>query len=149
MQLANWIHVSSTLFLIGFAGAPRPPSTPPPRFGSKVRPALSAQRPSALSPGGSPRFGAGGMSGFKGIEASRKPPVASSSDLLTQMKERKDLEQEAGSSPSNINISCKHRPFFQSTIPALLTIMSSNSARCTVERISSRRIDCQDTRLSL
>ncbi|CAO3692442.1 unnamed protein product [Umbelopsis ramanniana] len=89
----------------GFAGAPRPASTPPPRFGSKVRPALSAQKPSSLSPSGSPRFGAGGMSGFKGIEAGRKPPVASSSDLLTQMKERKALEQEAGSSPSTVNIS--------------------------------------------
>lgn len=108
--------------MIGFAGAPRPASTPPPRFGSKVRPALSAQKPSSLSPSGSPRFGAGGMSGFKGIEAGRKPPVASSSDLLTQMKERKALEQEAGSSPSTVNISCKHHHLLQSTTSALLTI---------------------------
>ncbi|KAI8583675.1 hypothetical protein K450DRAFT_268262 [Umbelopsis ramanniana AG] len=89
----------------GFAGAPRPSSTPPPRFGSKVRPALSGQKQSSLSPSGSPRFGAGKVSGFKGIEASRKPPVASSGDLLAQMKERKALEQEAGSSPSSISIS--------------------------------------------
>ncbi|KAI9288967.1 SNF2 family N-terminal domain-containing protein [Umbelopsis sp. AD052] len=89
----------------GFGGAPRPSSTPPPRFGSKVRPALSGQKTASLSPSGSPRFGAGGVSGFKGIEASRKAPVASSSDLLAQMRERKALEQEGGSSPSNISSS--------------------------------------------
>ncbi|GAB5590463.1 DNA repair protein rhp26 [Umbelopsis nana] len=87
----------------GLAGAPRGTPTPPPRFGSKVRPSLGAQRQSSTSPSGSPRFGAGSMSGFKGISSTRSP-LASSSDLLTQMKERKALEQEAGSSSPNIPV---------------------------------------------
>jgi hypothetical protein len=46
------------------------------------------------------------MSGFKGI-ASNRGPQANSSDLLTQMKERKALEQDSGSSSPNVQTSCK------------------------------------------
>ncbi|KAG2174127.1 hypothetical protein INT43_004147 [Umbelopsis isabellina] len=92
----------------GSAGAPRRPepssSTPPPRFGSKVRPATTAQRPSSASPSGSPRFGSGTVSGFKPL-ARNRGPIASSGDILSQMKERKALEQESVSSTTSDHIS--------------------------------------------
>jgi hypothetical protein len=94
----------------GSAGAPRRPetssSTPPPRFGSKIRPTGTLQRPASSSPVGSPRFGSGTVSGFKALSRNRGP-MASSGDILSQMKERKALEQEVGSSTPSSQINCK------------------------------------------
>ncbi|KAM3583284.1 DNA repair protein rhp26 [Umbelopsis sp. WA50703] len=91
----------------GSAGAPRRPetssSTPPPRFGSKIRPTGTLQRPASSSPVGSPRFGSGTVSGFKALSRNRGP-MASSGDILSQMKERKALEQEVGSSTPSSQI---------------------------------------------
>ncbi|KAI8143975.1 SNF2 family N-terminal domain-containing protein [Fennellomyces sp. T-0311] len=78
----------------GVAGAPRlsneqGTSTPPPRFGQKVKPRLAAVNNVREVRSASPQFGSGLVSGFK--EGLGRGGLSSSS-LLAQMRERKALE---------------------------------------------------------